>query len=101
MKCFAAFAHVSVALALALLTLGCSKSPPPITEVEGVVLLNDQPLPFAQLQFMPELSNFGAEQASTATTDEQGKFRLTCNRNGEPGAVVAKHRVIVTEFTPK
>jgi hypothetical protein len=85
---------------LALAACGCGKKvPPPLTAVSGKVLLGGQPLPFAKLEFMPELANFGAELNSYAVTDEQGEFRLTCFTN-EPGAVVGSHRVVVTEGPP-
>src|SRR5439155_8016866 len=85
-----------------LALVGCGKSPPPITEVEGVLLLNKQPLPNAQIEFVPELKDFGAEMNSMAVTDEKGFFRLTCNQNQQPGAAVGTHRVVVTEpATPK
>lgn len=80
---------------------GCAKKEPPaITEVEGTLLLDDKPLPFAQIDFVPELEDFGAEMNSTALTDEKGNFTMKL-ASGRPGAVVAKHRVIVNEGTPK
>jgi hypothetical protein len=76
---------------------GCgAKQPPSITQVEGIVLLENLPLPFAHIHFVPELSGFGAEWNSMAVTDEKGHFTLTLV-NGQPGAVVARHRVEVTE----
>ena len=81
----------------AILAGGCAKVPPPVTEVAGVVLLNDKPLPQAQVEFIPDLQGFGAELNSTATTDDHGRFTLTCNQKGESGAVVAKHWVIITD----
>src|SRR5947209_426150 len=86
-----------LALAAVLAAAGCAKGPPPVTEVEGIVLLNDRPLPQAQVEFVPDLSYYGAEMNSTAVTDEKGHFRLTCNFKGQSGAVVAKHRVLVTD----
>src|SRR5262249_16316071 len=83
---------------LALLALGgCAKSPPPVTEVEGVVMLDGNPLPNARVEFVPQLSDFGAEMNSSGITDEQGKFRLICNHQQQTGAVVGKHRVLVTD----
>ena len=77
---------------------GCGKgAPPPVTEVEGTVLLDNKPLPNAQVQFVPQLERFGAEMNSTAVTDENGHFRLICNYQQQPGAVVGKHWVLVTE----
>jgi hypothetical protein len=86
-------------LALALLACGCGGSPP-LTEVEGTVLLNDQPLPNALVRFVPELPGQEGTLTSVAITDAQGRFRLTCEGKNAPGAVVGKHRVVVTEAPP-
>jgi hypothetical protein len=88
---------LGVALAVTLAGSGCAKTPPPVTEVSGVVLLNGKPLPHAKVEFVPELSDFGAEMNSTAITDEQGRFTLTCAHESQPGAVVGKHHVLVSE----
>jgi hypothetical protein len=90
-----------LAVGLVLAFAGCSKKLPQLTEAGGVVLLDNEPLPFACVQFMPELSEFGAEYNSTATTDKEGKFTLMCNKTGEPGAVIGSHRVIVFDSTPR
>lgn len=82
-------------LAAALALAGCSKTPPPIVPVEGVVLLNDQPLPNAEVQFVPVDPALGAEYTAVGTTDEQGRFRLTCK--GQPGACVGDNRVTVAD----
>jgi hypothetical protein len=89
-------------LVLALAVSGCSKSPPPVTEVSGVVLLDGQPLPKALVEFVPDLPNFGAEMNSTGITDDKGQFSLICTYQGErkSGAVVAKHFVLVRELPP-
>jgi hypothetical protein len=90
-----------VLLGLTVLSLssGCGRTPPQVVEVEGVLYLDDQPLPFAQIEFMPELKHFGAEYNSMAVTDAQGRFKLECS-NGQPGAAVATHRVVITEGPP-
>src|SRR5689334_22974691 len=92
---------VRLAGSLSVLTLlflfGCKKGPPPLVEVQGVVLLNGQPLPQAQVEFVPDLEDFGAQLNSTGVTDDQGRFTLTCMLKNEPGAVVGKHRVLVTD----
>jgi hypothetical protein len=88
-----------VGLVLALAVCGCTKTPPPVTEVSGVVLLDGKPLPLAKVSFVPDLAGFGAEMISTAVTDDKGRFTLTCG-NQQSGAVVGKHRVIVTEGPP-
>jgi hypothetical protein len=86
-----------LALTAVLVLSGCGKTPPRVTEVEGTVLLDDKPLPNAQVQFVPELSNFGAEMNSTGVTDDKGRFTLTCAYQSQPGAVVGSHRVVVTD----
>jgi hypothetical protein len=79
---------------------GCQASRPPVTEVGGIVLLNGQPLSNAFVEFVPELSQFGAEMNSSGVTDDKGRFRLTCNYQQRLGAVVGKHRVTVVEAPP-
>ncbi|HZY91084.1 MAG TPA: hypothetical protein VFE78_40045 [Gemmataceae bacterium] len=84
--------------ALSLLSVtGCLKVRPPVTEVEGRVMLNGQPLPNAQVVFMPELERYGAEMNSVGETDGEGRFRLTCAYQQQPGACVGTHRVLVTD----
>ena len=76
---------------------GCGpKVPPPVTLVEGKLLLDDKPLPFAQIDFVPETSDFGAELNSSAVTDAEGNFTLAL-ADGRNGAVVGNHRVTVME----
>jgi hypothetical protein len=86
---------------MGLLPAGCSPKLPPIVPVSGTVYLDGQPLPLAQVEFVPELKHFGAESNSSAITDEQGHFSLVCVYEQKPGAVVATHRVVVTEHIPE
>jgi hypothetical protein len=76
---------------------GCARELPPVVPVKGKVMLNGQPLPKASVTFVPQLEKFGSESNSTAVTDENGEFTLTCAYNSQPGAVVAKHIVLVAE----
>lgn len=87
-------------IGLALLNGGCAPKLPPIVPVSGTVYLNGEPLPFARIEFVPDLKHFGAETNSTAITDENGRFTLVCNLQQQPGAVVAAHHVTVMEHTP-
>src|SRR5262245_2230951 len=82
-------------LAAALLAAGCNKTPPAIVPAEGVVLLNGQPLPHAEVQFVPMLRGFGGEYIAVAVTDDQGRFKLLCK--GQPGACAGENKVTVTE----
>jgi hypothetical protein len=80
---------------------GCGKrQPPTIVEVQGIALLNGNPLPNAEIVFMPQLEHFGAEYNSTAVTDADGRFTLICAKDNKPGAAVGKHKVLVAEHTP-
>ena len=90
-------ALAGLALGAALALPGCAKVPPPVTDAEGTVLLDGKPLPQAQVEFVPELRNFGAEMDSLAVTDDRGHFHLTCTYKQQPGAVVGKHHVLVSE----
>jgi len=82
------------------LVAGCSPKPPAVVPVEGTVTLDGQPLPFAHVEFIPQLKDFGAEYNSTAVTDESGHFVLVCARGQQPGGAVATHKVLVTDHTP-
>ncbi len=68
---------VSLMAVAGVFCAGCAKNPPPVTQVDGEVLLDGQPLPFAQITFVPDLEHFGAEMNSTGQTDEKGWFTVT------------------------
>lgn len=92
----------TAALAVAALTFcGCSKGPPPIVPVQGVILLNDQPLPHARIRFAPNLQGPGGDYLAEGVSDDDGRFELTCK--GKPGACACENMVIVIEgpMTPK
>lgn len=93
-------ASLWLGLLIGLTATGCGKNLPALTEVEGVVLLDDEPLPHAFVQFMPQLDNFGAEYNSTAVTDDKGHFTLKCYKDDLWGAVIGKHVVLVTDYLP-
>lgn len=86
-----------LATLLLAMSIGCSKTPPEITPVEGVLRMGGFPVPNAYVQFIPQLDEFGAEYNSSATTDDAGKFTLTCHHGPQPGAAVCQHRVLITE----
>lgn len=73
------------------------RKPPTVVPVQGTVLLNGNPLPKASVTFVPQLEHFGAEFNSTAVTDENGSFTLTWAADGQTGAVVGEHVVLITE----
>lgn len=90
--------NASAIVLVAFVATGCVASPPPIVPVEGVVLLNDQPLPNAQVQFVPMARGLSAEYIASGTTDVNGRFTLSCK--GQPGACACENRVIVIEASP-
>ena len=89
-----------LSLAALLTATGCKPTPPPVVPAEGTVYLDGRPLPFAQVDFIPELKDFGAEMNSTAVTDENGKFVLTSAYQQQAGAAVGTHKVLVSEYVP-
>jgi hypothetical protein len=91
------FALLTLALLGAVLS-GCGKDkPPPLTTVEGTVTVNGKPLPFAQVEFQPDLPKFKGAMNSYATTDEKGHYTLTCGYKQQAGATVGQHRVLISE----
>lgn len=87
-------------LGTALLLAGCAPKVPPVVPASGTVYLDGQPLPFVRVEFVPTLDHFGAETNSSAVTDENGHFTLLCAHQQQPGAVVARHKVLVIEHIP-
>lgn len=83
---------------LMFLLAGCGKAPappPPIVEVEGVVLLDGKPLKNVEVRFVPVVE-CGSDYVARATTNVKGEFRLLCN-NGQPGACECENRVLILE----
>jgi hypothetical protein len=80
-------------------TAGCGKASS-LAEVSGTVTLNGKPLPGVLVTFYPIAEKGDQPLAmSFGTSDDNGKFTLTCQDN-RPGAFVGKHRVTVT-WPPK
>lgn len=63
--------------------------------MQGVVTLDGEPLASAALVFEPTDSSTGTEVLGTATTDADGRFTVV-TRN-EPGALVGRHAVGISE----
>lgn len=81
---------------------GCGRKEPIWGEVEGTVTLAGQPLANVRVQFLPEPSQENKNApASTATTDEQGHYRLTCESAGRAGAVIGPHKVVLWDMNPQ
>jgi hypothetical protein len=87
--------RIAFALFCALAIAGCSEGPPPIVPVEGVLLLDHQPLPHARIRFAPNLNGPGGDYLAEGVTDENGRFQLSCK--GQPGACACENMVMVSE----
>jgi hypothetical protein len=84
-----------VIAAVAALSGGCAKEPPPlIVPAEGVVWLQGKPLKKVEVRFIP-LIDHGPEYVATGVTDDKGRFTLTCN--GQPGACAGENKVLILE----
>jgi hypothetical protein len=71
--------------------------------VSGKVTLNGKPLAGATVVFQPVAPEGSIEAAgpgSQAKTDDKGEFTLKC-ATGENGAVVGKHRVMISLLDTK
>lgn len=84
---------------LVLGMLGCSEQLQ-VGEVEGVVLIDGKPARKIAVQFTPDVDQGARGPISTAETDENGAFTLSMFRNGqgEPGAMVGPHRVVLNDL---
>ena len=69
-----------------------------LSEVEGIVLLNNKPLPFAEVVFVLDPGIDGP--SSSAVSDAEGRFKLKTD-DGRVGAVVGKYRVTVRTTKPR
>jgi hypothetical protein len=79
-------------LLLGLVLTGCGGKYKPVP-VEGIVTLDDQPVPGATVLFLPDSE--GGRSAS-AMTDGEGNFQLTTYQEGD-GALPGKYRIMVTK----
>jgi hypothetical protein len=80
---------------------GCGKSYQ-TAEVDGVLLIHDEPGNKVRIQFMPDGSKATHGPISVAETDAHGRFTLRLNDgdlgSAQPGAVVGWHRVVLTDL---
>jgi hypothetical protein len=79
---------------------GCTPRTPPVTEVEGVVLLDGTPLPDVLVEFVPEDDEGRRLPFSQGRTDSHGHYQLQCE-NAQLGAVVGLHKVMVRRPTAR
>ena len=75
---------------------GCGRSGPAVAYVEGIVLLDGEPVTGASVGFTP----VSAGQPAFGKTDAAGVFHLTTVRGGarDGGAVVGEYAVTITKW---
>lgn len=82
-----------------LLITGCSEQRYPLSSVSGIVTLEGKPLVDTRVLFDPlrQGDSIHAGPGSIGCTDESGRFALV-TLDGDEGAVVGPHRVMITTF---
>jgi hypothetical protein len=73
---------------------GCSSPRETLATVEGTLRWNKKPLANVHVMFLPNEAKGTKGKQSAGVTDENGHFKLMCD-NGQPGAVVGFHKVVV------
>ncbi len=86
------FGVAALAVSLVVAVVGCGGAKDKPVPVEGVVLLDSQPLAGATVLFTPE---DGKGPTSYGLTGDDGTFRLSC-QNGVDGAFPGKYKVTIT-----
>ena len=81
-------------LGLCLFLAGCGTPGPELQPVKGRVLKGGEPLKGVSVTFSP----VNPGPSSGGITDDEGKFVLLC-QSGRAGAVVGKHKVVLTAAT--
>jgi hypothetical protein len=90
-------AQIPLLLLPLLFVMGCNRGHR-MGEVEGIVQRDGKPLPRIRVTFMPDPEQGTTGPISVGTTDEEGRFKLTC-ADSRAGAVVGWHRVVMTDPT--
>jgi hypothetical protein len=75
---------------------GCNGDPE-FAEVEGVVTLDGKPLPDVEVAFLPDPEKGNKGPRTASYTDEQGRYRLHCEKPIKDGAVLGPHRVCIID----
>lgn len=90
---------VVVVAVLVVSAVGCGGSKFKLADVEGRVVLDGEPVSGAKVVFMPATFNDEGESGpySQGVTDAEGHYHLkTQDEEGRRGAVIGRHRVIVS-----
>ncbi len=74
----------------------CGQSRPRTEQASGQVLVNERPIANAVVIFHPVNANADAVRP-TGRTDEQGRFKLSTNKDGD-GAPAGEYKVTITAY---
>ncbi len=86
---------------LLVLLCGCGVNTPDLVEVEGVLMLNGQPLPEFKVMFHPDPEELNFGLSSSGETDQNGKFTLLYQSTPpKSGAAVGWHKVTLEDLVP-
>jgi hypothetical protein len=89
-----AFPVLLVLTASLLSSWGCSRNPDKVVAVTGTVTHKGEPVAGMVVSFVPQKESYSGP--STATTDDNGQYKLTVFTTGQRGAVVGTHKVWVS-----
>jgi predicted small lipoprotein YifL len=81
---------------LVSLAAGCGQEGPELLPVDGAVTLDDQPLPEAQINFIPDPTN-PVVTPGEAVSNEDGSYRASYMGRG--GLAPGRYKVTVQKFT--
>ena len=89
--------YLAVWAVASVVATGCGgNSGPPVGTVTGTITMNGQPVPQANVTFIPE----GKGSPSYGGTDDRGVYRLFYNHK-RAGAELGKHNVIIQNREPE
>ena len=91
----------SFCLLFCIVLLGCDGSPYEIVPVSGSVTLDGEPLPDALVSFQPvgSASSTQPGPGSFGRTNAGGRYQLQVVEPEQAGAVVGRHRVLISTAT--
>ena len=90
-----------LALTLIVVCLGCSgERVPKLTEVEGTLTMDGQPLPEVKVTFLPDPEKENTGRQATAVTDASGRFVMMYEgpKGKVPGVSAGWNRVILKDM---
>ena len=88
--------RISLVCVVVLIASGCGRSN--VAAVSGTVTMDNKPLPNATVVFEPTAAKGNPGPGSIGTTDANGRFTLQLMTKDVKGAVIGKHKVVITAY---